>query len=44
MTLHYWMVVERYPSPNGVVGSPIPIIKSSLYLTGKEKLATVLPL
>jgi len=35
MTLDYWVIVERYPFPNGVVGGLIPTLKSSLYLTGK---------
>jgi hypothetical protein len=24
MTLNYWMIVERYPKPNGMVGGSIP--------------------
>ena len=32
MTLNYWVLVERYPFPNGVVGGSIPIVESSLYL------------
>ena len=33
MILNYWVIVERYPFPNGVVGGSIPALKSSLYLT-----------
>ena len=36
MTLHYWVIVERYSFPNGVVGDSIPAVKSSLYLMGKK--------
>jgi hypothetical protein len=35
MTLHYRVIVERYPFPNGVVGGSIRAMKSSLHLTGK---------
>ena len=35
MLLNYWVIVERYPFPNGVVGSSIPIVKSSLYVIEK---------
>ena len=34
MTLNYCVVVERHSFLNGVVGGLIPIVKSSLYLTG----------
>ena len=34
ITLNYWIIVERDPIPNEVVGSSIPVVKSSLYLTG----------
>jgi hypothetical protein len=37
MLLNSRVIVERYPFPNGVAGSSIPIVKSSLYLI--EKLA-----
>ena len=33
MTLNYWVIVERYPFLNEVVGGLIPVVKSSLYLT-----------
>jgi hypothetical protein len=36
MTLNYRVIVERYPFPNGVVDNLIPVLKSSLYLTGKK--------
>ena len=35
MTLNYQVIVERYPFSNGVVGSSILVVKSSLYLIGK---------
>ena len=35
MTLNYQGIVERCLVPNGVVGSSIPTVKSSLYLTEK---------
>ena len=35
-TLNNLVIVERYPFPNGVVGGLIPVMKSSLYLTGQE--------
>jgi hypothetical protein len=31
MTLNYWVIVERYPFPNGVVGNLIPAANSSPY-------------
>jgi hypothetical protein len=31
------VIVERYSFLNGVVGGSIPVMKSSLYLTRKEK-------
>ena len=37
MTLNYWVVVERYSFPNGVVAGSIPDVKSSLYLTKNQK-------
>jgi len=37
MTLNYRVIVKRYPFLNEVVGSLIPAVKSSLYLTGEEK-------
>ena len=33
MTLNYWVIVERYPFSNGVVGGSIFVLESSLYLT-----------
>jgi hypothetical protein len=36
MTLNYWVIMERYPFLNGVVGGLIPVVKSSLYLTEKN--------
>ena len=36
MILDYLVIVERYPFPSGVVGSLIPTMKYSLYLTGKK--------
>ena len=36
MTLNYWVIMERYPFPNGVVGGSIRAVKSSLYLTIKK--------
>ena len=36
MTLNYRVTMERYPFLNGVVGSSIPAVKSSLYLTEKK--------
>ena len=33
----YWMIVERYPKPNGVLANSFPAMKSSLY--SMEKLA-----
>jgi hypothetical protein len=36
MTLNYWVIVERFPFLNGVVGSSIPTMKSFLYFTGKK--------
>ena len=37
MTLNYRVIVERYSFANGtVVGSLISVMKSSLYLTGKN--------
>ena len=36
MTPNYWVIVERYPFPYEVVGSSIPTVKSSLYLTLKK--------
>jgi hypothetical protein len=38
MALNYQVIVERYPFPNAVVGGSIPVVKSSLYLTKKNKL------
>ena len=35
MTLNYWVIVERYPFLNEVVGGSIPAMKASLYLTEK---------
>ena len=35
MAQNYWVIVERYPFPNGVVGGSISAVKSSLYLTEK---------
>jgi hypothetical protein len=35
MTLNYQVILEKYPFPNGVVGSSSHVLKSSLYLTGK---------
>ena len=35
MVLNYWVIVKRYPFPNGVVGGSILALKSSLYLTNK---------
>ena len=32
MTLNYWLIVERYPFLNGVVGGSISAVKSSLNL------------
>ena len=41
MTLNYWIIVERYPKPNGVVGGSIPNFEIfSLLLTEKTKLAS----
>ena len=37
MTLNYWVTMERYPSPYGVVGGSIHAIKSSLYSTKKKR-------
>ena len=37
MTLNYWVIVKRNPFTNGVVGGSIPAVKSSLYLTEKNK-------
>lgn len=37
MTLNYHVILERYPFPNEVVGGSVPVVKSSLYLTEKEK-------
>jgi hypothetical protein len=34
MTLNYWVIVERYPVPNGMVGGLIPTVKY-LYLMQK---------
>ena len=31
MTLNYWVIVEKYPFLNEVVGDLIPTVKSSLY-------------
>jgi hypothetical protein len=36
MTLNYWMIVERYPFSNGMVGGSIHAAKSSLYLMEKK--------
>ena len=36
MTLNYRAIVEMYPFPNEVIGSSIPVVKISLYLTEKE--------
>ena len=36
MTLNYRVIVERYPFPNGVIGSSIPVVKTSRYLTEKK--------
>jgi hypothetical protein len=36
MILNYWVIVERYPIMNGVVGGLILAVKSSLYLTKKK--------
>ena len=35
MTLNYQVILERYPFMNGVIGSSISAVKSSLYLTKK---------
>ena len=37
MILNYWVIVERYLFPNGVIGGSILAVKSSLYLMGKLK-------
>ena len=37
MILNYRVIVEKYPCLNGVVGSLIPTVKSSLYLTGQKQ-------
>ena len=34
MTLNCWVIVERYPFMNEAIGGSIPIVVSSLYLTG----------
>ena len=39
MILNYWVIVERYPFLNEVVGGSIPAVKSSIYLLEKKKLA-----
>ena len=36
MTLNYLVIVEWYPFMNEVLGSLIPAMKSSLYLTKKN--------
>jgi hypothetical protein len=36
MTLNYHMIVERYPKPNGVVGSLIPDREFISLLDGKK--------
>ena len=38
MTPNYRVIMEKYPFPNEVVDNSIPVVKSSLYLTGKKKL------
>ena len=37
MALNYQVIVERYRILNEMVGSPIPAVKSYVYLTGKNK-------
>ena len=37
MTIKFWVIVQRYPFPNGVVGGLIPAVKSSLYLMEETK-------
>ena len=32
ITVNYWVIVERHPFPNIVVGSLIPVVKSSFKL------------
>ena len=32
MTPNYWVIVERYPFPNEVVGGLMTVVKSFLYL------------
>ena len=36
MTLNYWVIVQRYPFPTGLVGGSILALISSLYLMGKK--------
>jgi hypothetical protein len=36
MTLNYWVIVERYPFLNGVVGDSILAVDSSLILTQNQ--------
>ena len=36
MTLKYWMLVERCPKPNGVVGNSIPSHEIFLLLDGEK--------
>ena len=36
MTLHYRVIVERYPFSNGMVSSSSPVVQSSLCLMGKK--------
>jgi hypothetical protein len=36
MILNHYVIVERYPFFNGVVGSSIHVVKSSLYLMKKN--------
>ena len=40
MTINYWVIVERYPFPNEVVGSSIHALKSSLYLIIIKKITS----
>ena len=36
MTLNYWVIVEKYPFPNEMIGGSIPAVKSSLYLMDQK--------
>ena len=43
MTLNYWLVMKRYPKPNGVVGGSIPGYEIFYLLDGKtSQIATYL--